>query len=535
MNDCVIESDPRNEGRKVLRCLVVGTALEVALAASSILALQVFGMNPLHWCLLKINLSLFQASERYVITALVLSYPDNPSAPPDTFHDWNSTQSHGADECLQGVSLVDVGDAFIRQQLGQKEKSPPLRWTGRRYARVMRMLRLAGVEVLWESMLEDSDAENTSPDDNVSPLASDTCMKDIDGCNCGPEFYRNAEIRHSLDHVLAERDGFYDVVLNLDTGIRAPLDWGVDQEAVEGRMRGGRRVSLCSKSNDSRNRNNRMTGEACAYTFLLVIITHTHTHTHTVLTSYVFLFIVSGIAPDTAAKLKRVARQFSYLKQDLHAFEAKDPDFDVLNNSPFFVNVNIQISHSSVHCGERARSPSFNLRGGKVLLPCLEVAVGLEVMMVTRQSARQMSFKKRDHDAKENNNKFLSLIRQKQLFEHHRAGEVVTVQADTHEGFYAFTVARHRDVMEDIECLLHFLAQRSCVAAQDNLGDVRCRIDESDDGNPLIFMSTTVRDVAVSGARQPSALPADMYTRVVVNPRSVLAVACDLLSNSFVP
>lgn len=168
----------------------------------------------------------------------MLSYPEYI-----TSGESRSSGSSSSDGGGDVLCLLHVGDAFIRQQMmtqrgwsssssssssGMSSDSP---LTGRRrrrllYGPVMRMLRLVGVEVLWEDTQDDSEGDVGSKpagDDEEHPDTNMMCMKDIDGCDCGSEFYQNANLRITLDHLLAEREGFYDLVLNLDSGIRAPL------------------------------------------------------------------------------------------------------------------------------------------------------------------------------------------------------------------------------------------------------------------------------------------------------------------------
>ena len=213
----VFESDPQNHGIKSVRCLVVGTAMEVAIAAKMILSMQ--------------------TTERYIITVLVLGYQDNVHSPPRVT----------SDDCLHGVSTTDLGDAFVRQQLGKGSGTSPS--SAKLYSRVMRMLRMMGIEVLWESMIDDSHSGDSPTDDDVAP--ANMCMKDIDGCDCGPEFYKNKNIRTTLDHLLAERDGFFDAVFNLNTGMRATLKGDADVRD---------RIHLCPPEVASINNERRVTG-----------------------------------------------------------------------------------------------------------------------------------------------------------------------------------------------------------------------------------------------------------------------------------
>ena len=230
------------------------------------------------------------------------------------------------------------------------------------------------------------------------------------------------------------------------------------------------------------------------------------------------LISVSGIAPDAAKKMKTVSRQFSFLKKDLKAARVKDADFNTLSNFPFFVNVNIQISHE-MDCKDEIAAPS-NLRRGEVLMTCIEVSVGLEVMMAQRHAEVDKSSGKRDV-ASESNKKFLSLIRNKQLAEHHNKDDLTLVQADTDAGFYDFTVTRHESIIADLECTAHYLARQACVAPPGGQGAaMHCSLDASTNtGNPEIKLWNRAEDML--RVSQPSlAQPAlSLKTRIVVYPR----------------
>jgi hypothetical protein len=169
-----------------------------------------------------------KVSERYVITVLVLRYPDYLS---------HRAESEGTrirnNMCLDGFTLFDIADALICNQLGQQRNTTPSQRLShvRLYPRVFRMLRVMGVEIIWESMIDDSNSDMNLDDDNDNKRYSynNKCMKDIDGCNCGPDFYRNDQIHITLDHLLAERDGFYQLVLNAHTGIRPSFTYLNDE------------------------------------------------------------------------------------------------------------------------------------------------------------------------------------------------------------------------------------------------------------------------------------------------------------------
>lgn len=140
------------------------------------------------------------------------------------------------------------------------------------------MLRLKGVEVLWESMLDDSETE----DGRGGESHSGRCMKDIDGCDCGPDFYQNAVIRTNLDHLLTERDGFYDLVLNLDTGMRAPLSHKHRDGGI-GISSNGDWVSVCDMSSALRIGDKKITGAWCMCMYISMYILYVCVGIHVML------------------------------------------------------------------------------------------------------------------------------------------------------------------------------------------------------------------------------------------------------------
>ena len=107
--------------------------------------------------------------------------------------------------CGSELSLHEIFDDIIDQRVGMG-RTRNSKQVDKKYPIIMRMLRLMGVEVLWQSEL-----------DNMNP-AEGVCIKDIDGCLCR----RSKKMDDVLtqDKLLLERDGYYDVVLNLDTGSR---------------------------------------------------------------------------------------------------------------------------------------------------------------------------------------------------------------------------------------------------------------------------------------------------------------------------
>ena len=119
--------------------------------------------------------------------------------------------------CAHNSTLVDLFDAYIRRHFGNNSKKPNSK-RFRLYPLVMRMLRLVGIEVLWESSFDDS----TPPEDSGSGgnTPNKFCEKDVDGCGCGADFHRNPSLRITLDHLLSERDRYYSNVINIDTGLR---------------------------------------------------------------------------------------------------------------------------------------------------------------------------------------------------------------------------------------------------------------------------------------------------------------------------
>ena len=122
----------------------------------------------------------------------------------------STTQASDADAdtsfCSKGVPLRSVMDSLIKQQMGIQKAISSKHLNDRVIPNIMRLLRLMGVEVLWERDFQSTQNDNAGGDDN-------TCTKDIDGCYCE---HKTQDTRITLDHLLSERNGFYNVVLNLD-------------------------------------------------------------------------------------------------------------------------------------------------------------------------------------------------------------------------------------------------------------------------------------------------------------------------------
>ena len=233
---------------------------------------------------------------------------------------------------------------------------------------------------------------------------------------------------------------------------------------------------------------------------------------------------VSDIAPAAANKLKRVSKHFSYLKKK--ASKIEDKDFKVLDNFPFFVNVNIQLSHLS-NGDEEVAMPSHlrSSRGGqRQTLPGIDVLVKLEVMLAKQRTEVDIH-PSESSQAQASYNKFMSLIQNKQLSQHHNQAEVISVQADTEAGFYAFTMRRHEMIVKDLECLAHALTQQACLsgAATHHDSSLLCYIEEHENADhPHVVMHTQL----LSGG-------SELKMRIVLEPRLVMscfaACRCDVL------
>lgn len=244
---------------------------------------------------------------------------------------------------------------------------------------------------------------------------------------------------------------------------------------------------------------------------------------------------MSGIAPAAANKLQRVSKHFSYLKSKASTSSPEYKDFKVLNNFPFFVNVNIQISRASSGEDREAATPSqlrpVPRRGHlQPVLSRVEVSVRLEVMMakhrseVDHEGSHGQSQSQGEAQAQASYNKFMSLIRNKQLAEHHDRADVASVQADTDAGFHAFVMTRHEATVADLECLVHALTQQACVSVPmsgpetveglDSTSDLdsslHCSIDDSDI-DPRMVLSTTMQSVWNK-----------LKVKIVVEPRLVI-------------
>lgn len=231
---------------------------------------------------------------------------------------------------------------------------------------------------------------------------------------------------------------------------------------------------------------------------------------------------VSDIAPAAANKLKKVSKHYSYLKNS----KMVDMDFKVLNNFPFFVNVNIQASHTrnSFNKSDEEVNTHLHLPPKSDLLSQVDVSVRFEIMMAKHRTEVDFSPANESPHApgQGSYNKFMSLIRSKQLAEHHSSADVTTVQADTQAGFYAFCLARHQHIIADLECLMHAMVERACVSAteidsQGGITGIHCHIDENN-GNPQVLILSKVKDGW--DMAQPSNI--QFNSRVVFEPRLVI-------------
>ena len=136
-----------------------------------------------------------QASERYVVTVLVLSNEDVDNA--------------GGASCSEHIPVTSVAESVINQQMGWSAEADSKLYKNKKLSKVMRMLRMMGVEVFWQNEYQDD-----------SDQVERECIKDVYGCSCN----RSSPKGHvTLDRLLSERSGFYNVVLNVDTQSRGPL------------------------------------------------------------------------------------------------------------------------------------------------------------------------------------------------------------------------------------------------------------------------------------------------------------------------
>jgi hypothetical protein len=253
--------------------------------------------------------------------------------------------------------------------------------------------------------------------------------------------------------------------------------------------------------------------------------------------------------------MKKISRRFSYRDEDLKASKYEDKDFQVFNNFPFFVNINIEISYAS-DCQEKvslSSSLSSTKLGGKVLLSCVEVSVGFEIMLAMSHTQQEREEEeagrgsRRRHSSSKDvsqvksllaHNKFLSLIREQKLAEHEYEHPVRIIEADTKAGFYGYMVIRHEAIIADLECIMHFFASQACGIERESESEseggreaaMHCVVDRNED-SPRIEMrnrvgggSGVLRAPRSSESGSVAQLPVELKIRLVLSPRLDLFV-----------
>ena len=168
--------------------------------------------------------------------------------------------------------------------------------------------------------------------------------------------------------------------------------------------------------------------------------------------------------------MKGTSRQYTFLKDDLGSLSLKNADksFRVLQNIPIFINVNIAMNLAE-NCDGRALVSS-KLRHKKGIMYCIDVRIGYDVMMPNNldETSSENTNIERSHD------KFLNIIRKKQLLEHHNMDNVVTISLDTNKGYYDYISSEYDTVLTDIENLVYFMARKTCVSDTNN--NVFCEV-----------------------------------------------------------
>lgn len=216
------------------------------------------------------------------------------------------------------------------------------------------------------------------------------------------------------------------------------------------------------------------------------------------------MFTVRDIAPDVAAEMKGVSKHYSFLKATMHT-KPVDKDYAKLVRFPIFINLNVQLTLDS-GCAVKDKS-KLNLRFGKneIQTSCVDILMEIEVMTAMSQSDAKASeaVKVNDHQ-----NKFLTLIKNKQLAANHLASEVMSVHADTDEGYVSFVVEHRSDIIHDFECLVHMLAMKACVSTTHSTepAGMSCLIEE-DGAIPHITISDRDPDTVVSVTRPSLDIP----------------------------